>query len=40
MKLGQKVSDIGRRGDFVWSGNHAETHPERRAELGAMGFRW
>ena len=40
MKLGYSVSNIRHRGDFVWSGNFAETHPERRAELDAMGFRW
>ena len=40
MKLGYSVQNIRHRGDFVWSGNNAETHPERRAELDAMGFRW
>ena len=34
MKLGWKVSDIRRRGDFV------REDPERRAELDALGFRW
>ena len=34
MKLGHRVSDIRRRGDYV------KDHPERRAELDALGFRW
>ena len=34
MQLGQRVSDIRRREDFV------KHHPERRAELDALGFRW
>jgi hypothetical protein len=34
LKLGRRVYDIRSRGDFV------KDHPERRAELGALGFRW
>ena len=34
MKLGYRVRDIRSRGDFV------KHHPERRAELDALGFRW
>ena len=40
VKLGLSVKNIRHNGDFVWRGNYAETHPERRAELDAMGFRW
>ena len=32
--LGVKVSDMRKRGDLV------KDHPERRAELDALGFRW
>ena len=34
MQLGQRVSDIRHREDYV------KHHPERRAELDALGFRW
>ena len=34
MQLGQRVSDIRRREDY------AKHHPERRAELNALVFRW
>jgi hypothetical protein len=34
MKLGQRVNDIRSSGDYV------KHHPERRAELDALGFRW
>jgi hypothetical protein len=34
MKLGHRVSDIHFREDYV------KDHPERRAELDALGFRW
>jgi hypothetical protein len=34
MKLGHRVSDIRRSEDYV------KDHPERRAELDALGFRW
>ena len=34
MKLGYRVNNI--RG----SGHHVKDHPERHAELNALGFRW
>jgi hypothetical protein len=34
MKVGKTVSKIRSREDFV------KDHPERRAELDALGFRW
>ena len=34
MKLGQRVDNIRRRGDFV------REDPERRAELDGLGFAW
>ena len=34
MKLGSRVNHIRHREDYV------KDHPQRRAELGALGFRW
>ena len=40
LKLGERVLNIRRQGDYVWRGSYGETHPERRSQLDAMGFCW